>query len=260
MDSRDGSAFLEAHDLVVEYPGGVRAVDELNLTAHPGKVVALLGGNGAGKSTTLRVLAGVMPPTGGLVMVRGNNMSIPTQAEAARDVTGYCPDTGGLPAALTVRECIGLALASVGATSRWPQAYDLAHDLALTRVLDRPTGSFSHGMARRTSVLLAVLTSSELLLLDEPFDGVDVLGAAAIATQVTRAASAGLAVIVSTHLLDLAVAVADTVAVMVDGRMAGKGRVQAFAGETGKARYSRLLAGGSAATLRRDGRRRLRGA
>jgi ABC-2 type transport system ATP-binding protein len=240
-------------DLVVEYRGGTRAVDGITLSVPPGKVLALLGGNGAGKSTTLRVLAGVLPPTTGRVLVGGHDPATTAGADAVRRLVGYCPDTGGLPPALNVRECIGLALASVGATRRWPQAYDLAAELDLAHVLDRPTGSFSHGMARRTSVLLAVLTSTEVLLLDEPFDGVDTLGAQAIATQVSRAAAAGLVVVVSTHLLDLAVQVADTVAVMVDGTVAGKGRAAAFTGLAGKARYTRLLSGrsGAARTVHR---------
>ena len=262
MARHDGYARVELDDLVVEYPGRARAVDGVDLTVTSGKVAALLGGNGAGKSTSLRVMAGVMPPTGGRAIIGGYDMSRPGDADRARALVGYCPDTGGLPTALTVRECIGLALASVGATHRWPQAYDLADELGLTRVMDRPTGSFSHGMARRTSVLLAVLTSSDILLLDEPFDGVDALGAEAIAAQIHRAATAGLAVVVSTHLLEMAVTVADTVAVMVEGRIVGRGRVQAFAGSIGKARYARLLAGSSTTptALRRGSRHLLRGA
>jgi len=250
---------IEVRNLVVKYPGGVRAVDGVDLTVAPGKVLALLGINGAGKSTTLRVLSGGMPASSGTVLVGGHNMNVPAQADQARALLGYCPDEGGLPGALTVRECIGLALASIGATDRWPQAYDLADELGLTRVLDRPTSSFSHGMSRRTSVLLAVLTSCDVLLLDEPFDGVDALGAATIVTQVRRAAAAGLAVVLSTHLLELAVSVADKVAVMVDGQVTGKGNVQAFTGPIGAARYSRLLSGGgaSAGPVRRTGRRRL---
>lgn len=260
MTSEVKRSMVEVCDLVVEYPGGARAVDEVSMSVAPGKVLALLGGNGAGKSTTLRVLSGGMPPTGGLALVAGNDMSDPAAAEAARAVLGYCPDEGGLFPALTVRECIGLALASVGATDRWPQAFDLAAELDLTRVLDRPTGSFSHGMSRRTSVLLAVLTSSEVLLLDEPFDGVDALGAATMMSLVRRAAAAGLAVVVSTHLLELAVSIADNVAVMVDGRVVGRGRVQAFTGALGAARYTRMLAGDAAPAQRRIGRRYLRGA
>jgi ABC-2 type transport system ATP-binding protein len=247
------NARIEVTGLTVEYPGGVRAVDGVDLRVDPGSVHALLGGNGAGKSTTLRVLAGGMPPSSGKVLVAGYDVSDRRAIDDARAVTGYCPDTGGLPPALTVRECVGLALASVGATGRWPQAFDLAGELDLTGVLDRPTGSFSHGMSRRTSVLLAVLTSSEVLLLDEPFDGVDALGVQAIAAQVRRAAAAGLGVVVSTHLLDVAVQVADTVSVMADGRVAGRGRVQAFTGSVGAARYGRLLAGepGAGRGLRR---------
>lgn len=237
------AARVDITDLVVQFPGGVRAVDGVDLAVLPGTVHALLGSNGAGKSSTLAVLAGRIPATSGQVLLAGHDVRDRRGADAARAVTGYCPDQNGLPGALTVRECMGLALASVGATDRWPQGYDLAVELGLAGVLDRATGSFSHGMSRRTSVLLAVLTSSQVLLLDEPFDGVDALGVQAIAAQVRRAAAAGLAVVVTTHLLDVAVQVADTVSVMADGRVAGRGRARAFAGPVGAARYSRLLAG-----------------
>lgn len=245
MTGRSARAQVAVDDLVVEYPGGLRAVDGVTLSVEPGKVLAMLGGNGAGKSTTLKVLAGVLPATSGRVHVAGQDMTDPARVDLARAATGYCPsqDVGGLPAAMTVKECIGLALASVGATDRWPQAYALADELDLTRVLNRPTGQFSHGMSRRASVLLAVLTSERVLLLDEPFDGVDAIGAQAIANQITRAAAAGLSVVVSTHELERAVQVADHVAVMVDGRIAGRGRSQVFAGTLGSARYRKLLAG-----------------
>ena len=232
---------LIVENLHVTYPGGRAAVRGVSFAVHPGQVVALLGGNGAGKSTTLRVVAGVTPATSGTVTIDGNDPNSPATADTARRATGYCPDVGGLPAQLTVRECIGLALATSGQLERWPAAYALAEKFDLTRVFDEQVGAFSHGMARRTSALLAVLTARDLLLLDEPFDGVDALGVQVITDVIAAAKASGLAVVISTHLLDVATQVADTAIVMREGQVVAEVPARHLRRWGGKARYARLL-------------------
>lgn len=213
---------IVVENLHVTYPSGRKAVDGVSLSVPGGQVLALLGGNGAGKSTTMKVAAGVVAPSQGRVLIDGSPTHGPS-GDQARAVTGYCPDVGGLPAALSVRECIGLALAATGQLELWPQAYKLAEALDLTRVLDELTGTFSHGMSRRTSVLLALLGARKVLLLDEPFDGVDPHGVRVICEAIALAKGAGLAVIVSTHLLDVARKVADRAVVMQDGKVSEEG-------------------------------------
>jgi len=164
---------LLASSLVVDF-GEVRAVDGFDLSVGAGASVALVGRNGAGKSTTMRVLAGVLPATSGTVRVSG--------VEAARDpagvraAVGYCPDVGGLVPRATPWEHLQLAARLRGMTDWQDRAGDLLERFDLTGAADRVTAGFSHGMGRRLSVVLAAFHGPRLLLLDEPFDGVDPLG------------------------------------------------------------------------------------
>lgn len=234
---------VQVRDLVVRYPTGRRAVDKVSFTVPAGGVLGLLGRNGAGKSTTMKVLAGALRPSAGVALVGGHDLGTPAGADLARGLLGYSPSPTGLVPMLTVRECIGLALAGHGLGARWPDALALAERLDVAGVLDERTATFSHGMARRVSVLIAVLTSSSLLLLDEPFDGVDAVGARVVCELVGEASRAGVAVVISTHLLDLATEVCDQVAVMSAGRIVSASAAAHLAGRRGAARYERLLAG-----------------
>lgn len=231
---------IEVDDLTIRY-GEVTAVNGLHLTLHRGEVLGLLGGNGAGKSSTLRALAGVNPPTTGHLIVAGHDMADRKAVEKGRAAVGYCPDVGGIIRQATVREHIGFALATRGLTHLWPQALDLAEQFDLLSVIDRPAHGFSHGMSRRLSVLLATLTAQDVLILDEPFDGVDPLGVDATMAAITRARDANLGVLVSTHLIDLLVDASDRVAVLIGGKVVAEDTAAAFAGQPGKDRYAALL-------------------
>lgn len=231
---------IEIEDLTIEY-GAITAVDGLTLSVGPGEVVGLLGGNGAGKSSTLRAIGGVNPHTSGTLKVAGHDMADASQAELARRVVGYCPDVGGLVRQATVREHIALALAFRGTTHLWPQAIDMVEHFNLSSVFDRVTQGFSHGMCRRLSVLLATLTAEQVLVLDEPFDGVDPLGVDATLAAIKVATDNGLGVLISTHLLDLVVASCDRVGVMVGGKIVDTGEAVRFGGPEGKERYANLL-------------------
>lgn len=231
---------IEVVDLTIRY-ADVTAVNGLTLSVEPGEVLGLLGGNGAGKSSTLRAIAGVNPPTYGTLKVAGFDMHDNRQVEGARQAVGYCPDVGGLLRQATVREHIGLALAFRGTLHLWPQALEMVDRFDLMKVLDRPTQGFSHGMCRRLSVLLAALTAEKVLVLDEPFDGVDPLGVEATVAAVDLARASGLGVLISTHLLELLVSSCDRVAVMIAGNLVETGPASVFAGESGKSHYSDLL-------------------
>lgn len=233
---------IDVQDLTIRY-GDVAAVKGLDLSLHRGEVLGLLGGNGAGKSSTLRAIAGVNPPTTGTLLVAGHDMADRKGVEKGRAAVGYCPDVGGLVRQSTVREHVALALAIRGNTHRWAQALEQVEKFDLLTVIDRPTAGFSHGMSRRLSVLLAVLTAQDVLILDEPFDGVDPLGVDATMDAITTARTAGLGVLVSTHLIDLLVQVSDRLAVMVGGKVVAQDTAEGFAGATGKERYADLLKG-----------------
>lgn len=247
-DQRSSVDVIKAENLIIRY-GAVTAVNGLNLHVQRGEVLGLLGGNGAGKSSTLRALAGVNPPTSGDLFVAGHDMSDTREVERGRAAVGYCPDVGGLMRQATVREHVAMALAFRHATHLWPQAMDLITEFDLIAQIDRPAAGFSHGMSRRLSVLLATLTAKDVLILDEPFDGVDPLGVDATMAAISRARDNGLGVLVSTHLIDLLVDASDRIAVLVGGKQVAEGDADAFTGPLGKARYAALLTGADDALL-----------
>src|SRR4051794_2214132 len=174
--------------------GEVEAVAGIDLEAYAGQATALLGRNGAGKSTTMRVLAGVIPPTAGLVTVCGHD--IRTETLTVKRLVGYCPDVGGLVPRATPWEHLQLA-ARLRRLDDWEdRARELLERFDLGGVAHRVTAGFSHGMGRRLSVILAAFHQPGVLLLDEPFDGVDPVGVEATMDVVADARVRGAAVLV----------------------------------------------------------------
>ena len=220
--------------------GSVVAVDGVDLTVPAGASVALVGRNGAGKSTTLRALACGLPPSAGSVRIAGVDAVRDPSAAKAR--LGYCPDVGGLIPRATPWEHLSLAAALRDMDDGWEdRATDLLQRFELDSVADRLTSGFSHGMGRRLSVVLAAFHTPAVLLLDEPFDGVDPLGVDATLTMISELRLAGSAVIVSTHLLDLAVRACDEAVVLHRGSVVAAAPAAELAGTDGAARYRSLL-------------------
>jgi ABC-2 type transport system ATP-binding protein len=228
-----------AQDLVVDF-GEVRAVSGFDLSVGAGTAVALVGRNGAGKSTTMRVLAGVLPPTSGRVSIGGVDYA--TDPGGARALVGYCPDVGGLVPRATPWEHLHLAARLRGMTEWEDRARDLLERFDLAAAADRVTAGFSHGMGRRMSVLLAAFHRPALLLLDEPFDGVDPLGVDATLAVIRELRDDGTAVLLSTHLLHLAVAACDEAVVLRAGRVVAAAPAADLSGEEGRDRYRALIA------------------
>ena len=218
----------------------VDAVARVDLRVPRGGAVALVGRNGAGKSTTLRVLAGVLPPSAGTVRVAG--VDVVDDPIAARHVSGYCPDVGGLVPRATPWEHLQLAARLRGIAGWEAQARDLLERFDLAAAAHRVTAGFSHGMGRRLSVVLAAFHRPAVLLLDEPFDGVDPLGVQATLDLVAGLREQGTAVLVSTHLLELAVQACDEAVVLRGGFVVAAAPASELAGTAGAHRYRELLA------------------
>lgn len=229
---------LVAQGLLVDF-GSVRAVGGFDLSVGSGRSVALVGRNGAGKSTTMRVLAGVLPPSGGTVRIAGHDVA--AKPARARAEVGYCPDVGGLIPRATPWEHLQLAARLRGMSGWQDRARILLSDFDLEGASDRVTSGFSHGMSRRLSVVLAVFHEPTLLLLDEPFDGVDPLGVDATLAAVRAARDRGSAVLVSTHLLELAVLACEEAVVLKGGRVVGAAPAAELTGAAGRTRYRALI-------------------
>ena len=235
---RETSPRVEVRELWVRF-GAVDAVRGVSLEARAGHATALLGRNGAGKSTTMRVLAGVIPPTEGTVLVGG--VDVRADPLAAKRLTGYCPDVGGLVPRATPWEHLQLA-ARLRRMPTWePRARDLLERFELGDVAHRVTSGFSHGMSRRLSVVLAAFHEPDVLLLDEPFDGVDPVGVEATLEVVADARARGAAVLLSTHLRDLAVQACERALVLRGGAAAAELDAAELLGEEGAGVYRTLL-------------------
>ena len=219
--------------------GAVDAVRGIDVAAHAGRATALLGRNGAGKSTTMRVLGGVIPPTEGTVRVDGVDVT-EDPLEVKRRI-GYCPDVGGLVPRATPWEHLQLS-ARLRRLPHWEsRGRELLERFELTDAAHRVTSGFSHGMGRRLSVVLACLHEPSVLLLDEPFDGVDPLGVEATLEVIADARARGAAVLVSTHLRDLAMQACESALVLRGGASVAALGAHELVGEEGAGVYRALL-------------------
>ena len=234
-----GEPVVDVRDLRVRF-GSVEAVRGIDLRAYAGQATALLGRNGAGKSTTMRVLAGVIPPSGGEVRLAGYDVR--TDPMAVKRASGYCPDVGGLVPRATPWEHLELSARLRRLAPGWDErGRELLERFELGDAAYRVTSGFSHGMGRRMSVVLAAFHEPRVLLLDEPFDGVDPLGVEATLEVISDARARGACVLVSTHLRELAIAACATAVVLRGGARVDTVRAEELGGEGGARAYRDLL-------------------
>jgi ABC-2 type transport system ATP-binding protein len=209
------SAGIELHDLVKSF-GPVAAVRGISLTIAPGETVALLGANGAGKSTTIDMLLGLLPPDHGSVSLFGLT---PRQAIDAGEV-GAMLQTGALIRDLSVRELV----TTMASLSPHPVAVDEV--LELTGTIDiagRRTQKLSGGQTQRVRFAMALVGRPSLLVLDEPTVAMDVEARHGFWATMRACAARGTTVVFATHYLDEADAYADRVVLMANGRVVADG-------------------------------------
>ena len=209
---------LAIDGLVVER-GGRRIVDGLSLQLAAGDVYALLGGNGAGKSTTLFAILGLLPRSAGQLAVAGHDPA--TDADAVRAATAYLPENVALYPALTARENVRYFLDLAAAPRSDDELADAFAAVKLDpRAWDRPVGGFSKGMRQKTGIALALLRRTPLLLLDEPTSGLDPAATRDFHALVADVAARGVAVLMVTHDLFGAADVAGRIGLLAGGRLA----------------------------------------
>ncbi len=216
--------------LVKEYGDGYRAVDGISFTVERGQVVGLLGPNGAGKTTALRVLVGLITPTAGTIHVFGQPV-VPGAAVLAR-VGAFIEGPGFLPH-LSGRDNLRLYWAASGlpdADADFATALEIA---GLGTSIDRRVKTYSHGMKQRLGIAQAMLGLPELLVLDEPTNGLDPPQIAEMREVLQSYAATGRTVIVSSHLLAEVEQTCTHVVVMHRGRLVAAGSVPDIAGAGG---------------------------
>ncbi|MFG1605733.1 alpha/beta fold hydrolase [Actinoplanes sp. NPDC049265] len=249
---------LVVRDLRKEYGDGFVAVEEISFTVERGQVVGLLGPNGAGKTTTLRVLMGLTMPTRGEALVFGNPL-VPGSPILSR-VGALVEGPGFLPH-LTGEENLRAYWRATGrpwADARFDEAVEIA---GLGDSIHRRTKNYSHGMRQRLAIAQAMLGLPELLVLDEPTDGLDPPQIAEMRRVLKRYATDGRAVLVSSHLLAEVEQTCTHAVVVNKGRIVASGPVDEIVGDspsvqievTDVAEASRVLAGLNVTSVLPDG-------
>jgi ABC-2 type transport system ATP-binding protein len=210
---------LDVSGLIKTY-GRHRALDGFDLTVEPGEIVGLVGRNGAGKTTFVEVVTGLVRPDAGRVRIGG--VDTLRDRNAARRLIGVAPQDQALYLSATVREHLRLFGALAGV--RNPPIARTAEELRLTDVLDRQVGQLSGGQRRRTQAACALLPAPPVLLLDEPTVGADPTTRRALLDAVRERARAGAAVVYTTHYLPELADLDATLAVADAGRVIARGR------------------------------------
>jgi len=241
---------LEIKDLAKRY-GDVVALDGASFTATPGRIVGFLGPNGAGKTTTMRCIFGLARPDRGETLWKGTSID-----RAARLRFGYMPEQRGLYPRMRVGEQLSYFAQHHGmpardanaATSRWLERLGLGD-----REKDK-LETLSHGNQQRVQLGAALVHDPELLVLDEPFSGLDPIGIATMTEILRDRAAAGVGVVFSSHQLDLVEDVCEDVVIIARGRIVAAGAIDDLRAASGRRHLEVEVEGAGASWLNgRDG-------
>jgi ABC-2 type transport system ATP-binding protein len=203
--------------------GDFTAVDDLSFEARTGKILGFLGPNGAGKTTTIRMILGLVDPTEGQVTVLGG------KADASRDRIGFLPEERGLYKRMTPVEAITFlgGLKGVPASTAKARARELLKTQGLDYAADRQIRSLSKGMSQKVQLLSAIVHEPDLVILDEPFSGLDPVNQQSLEAIIRGLADRGATVIFSTHVMQHAERLCEHVVLLARGRKVFDGSVDA---------------------------------
>ncbi|GII79028.1 ABC transporter ATP-binding protein [Sphaerisporangium rufum] len=223
---------LEIDGLRKRY-GDLVALDGAGFTVRPGEMFGFVGANGAGKTTTMRIVMGVLEADGGAVRWQGEPVGF-----ATRRRFGYMPEERGLYAKMRVAEQIEYfgRLAGMSPAEARSSADELIERLTLTERRDDEVAGLSLGNQQRVQLAVALVHRPELLVLDEPFSGLDPIAVDALAGVLAERTAAGVPVVFSSHQLDLVERLCDSIGIIKAGRMVAGGTVAEL-----RARESRKL-------------------
>ncbi len=215
---------IAVESLVKTY-GSFTAVDGVSLSVGPGEIHGFLGPNGAGKTTTIRMIAGLLKPTRGRITINGHDLA--AEPEAAKVSLGFIPDRPFIYEKLTAREFLrfhgglyGMETAEI--ESRADEVLDL---FELSRWQGELVESFSHGMKQRLVMCAAFLHRPRAVLVDEPMVGLDPRGARLIKDIFRYMSGKGVAILMSTHTLEVAQEMCDVISIILRGQIIARGTV-----------------------------------
>ncbi len=208
------------------YKGGKKAVDQLTLEVKEGDIYGFIGHNGAGKTTTLRAVAGVLDFDEGDITIDG--VSIKKDAVKCKKVTAYIPDNPDIYDHLTGIQYLNFIadIYHVPAADRELLIKKYGEDFELIQNLGDLISSYSHGMKQKLAIISALIHKPKLLVLDEPFVGLDPKASHTLKTIMTELCAGGSAIFFSTHVLEVAEKLCNKIAIIKGGRLVACGSTE----------------------------------
>lgn len=221
---------LQIEHLTKAY-GDKKAVDDLSLHIRPGEIYGFIGHNGAGKTTTLKSAVGILRFDSGEIRINGR--SIKDEPVACKRVLAYIPDNPDLYDFMTGIKYLNFVADIFGVPSEERRAKidDYAARFELTDDLAQPIAAYSHGMKQKLAVIAAWLHSPKLIIMDEPFVGLDPKAAHLLKIMMRELCEEGGAIFFSTHVLEVAEKLCDKVAIIKGGRLIRSGTMEEVKGD-----------------------------
>ena len=212
--------------------GDKRAVDDLSLHIRPGEIYGFIGHNGAGKTTTIKACCGILQQDGGEVYIDGTSMK--EKPLACKAKLAYIPDNPDLYEFMTGIQFLNFVadIFGVGAKERQERIRRYAADFELTADLAQPIAAYSHGMKQKLAVISALLHDPRLIIMDEPFVGLDPKASHILKSIMREHCDRGGAIFFSTHVLEVAEKLCDKVAIIKGGRLIRSGTMEEVKGDT----------------------------
>lgn len=224
---------LEIRNFSKSYSGNKKAVDGLNLTVPDGQITGFIGHNGAGKTTTLRCVAGILDFTEGSILIGGHD--IRKEPVAAKRMTAFLPDNPDLYDFMTGIKYLEFVadLYRIPKKTRRTRIESYSDAYQLTGALGSPVSGYSHGMKQKLALISAFIRAPKLLILDEPFVGLDPTAAFVTKGFLREICDAGGSVLFSTHVLEVAEKLCDRIAIIRGGKLIEEGATEQIVGNEG---------------------------
>ncbi len=219
-------AMLEIRHYSKSYGEGKKAADDVSLTVMSGDICGFIGHNGAGKSTTIRAVVGVLDFTEGEILIDGH--SVKDEPLACKRVTAYIPDNPDLYENLTGIQYLNFVadVFNISAAERDERIRKYADLFEITSDLGDLISAYSHGMKQKLAIISALIHNPKLLVLDEPFVGLDPKASYTLKEIMHEMCAAGTAIFFSTHVLDVAEKLCNKVVIIKNGRIISSGSMQ----------------------------------
>lgn len=215
---------LETHSLVKKYSGRT-VVNQVSITVEQRSIVGLLGRNGAGKTTTFRMVMGMITPEGGTVVFEGSDITNLPMYKRARMGMGYLSQEPSVFQRLSVRDNLLAILETMSLTAveRKRRADELIQRFALEEVANSHARLLSGGERRKLEIARAMVTNPSLILLDEPFSGVDPIAVEELQTEIHRLVASGVSILITDHNVERTLEVSDKAYIIDHGRVIAEG-------------------------------------